>query len=113
MICRPDAERDIVETPALVEVVADVVDLLFASLGLDLFGGQWRKLRNRSARRRQTPTHTHNSAQGAKVHQRICLFKLKLQRAYRDNFVEYQPFGRLELPVDQRFSQRGYFLRRI
>jgi hypothetical protein len=51
MICRPDAERDIVETPALVEVVADVVDLLFASLGLDLFGGQWRKLRNWSARR--------------------------------------------------------------
>ena len=102
MICRPDAERDIVEAPALVEVVADVVDLLFASLGLDLFGGQWRKLRNRSARRalqtaceqkRQTPTHTHNSAQGAKVHQRICLFKLKLYRAYRDNLVEYQPFG--------------------
>ena len=67
MICRPDAERDIVEAPALVEVVADVVDLLFASLGLDLFGGQWRKLRNRSARRakqtacdqkHQTPTHT-------------------------------------------------------
>src|SRR5262249_24996242 len=68
MICRPDAERDIVETPALGEVVADVVDLLFASLGLDLFGGQWRKFRNRSARcakqtacdqKRQTPTHTH------------------------------------------------------
>jgi hypothetical protein len=37
-----DAERDIVEAPALGKVVADVVDLLPALLGLNLFGGQWR-----------------------------------------------------------------------
>jgi hypothetical protein len=42
VISGPDAERDIIETSALGEVVADVVDLLFATLGFDRFGSQWR-----------------------------------------------------------------------
>ena len=37
-----DAERDIGKPLALGKVVADVVDLLPALLGLNLFGGQWR-----------------------------------------------------------------------
>jgi len=54
-----------------------------------------RRTRKADCLRPETPNaNAHRySAQGAKVHQRICLFKLKLHRAYRDNLVEYQPFG--------------------
>jgi len=54
-----------------------------------------RKTRKADRLRPETPNaNAHRySAQGAKVHQRICLFKLKLHRAYRDNLVEYHPFG--------------------
>jgi hypothetical protein len=37
-----DAERNIVKARALGEVVADMIDLLLASLCLDFFGGQRR-----------------------------------------------------------------------
>src|SRR5262245_19572879 len=88
MICRPNAERDIVETPMLGEVVADVVDLLFASFGLGLFGGQWRKFRNRSARcakqtacdqERETPTHTNTPRREPRRISAFVLFNLKSQ----------------------------------
>jgi len=54
-----------------------------------------RKTRKADCLRPETPNaNAHRySAQGAKVRQHICLFKLKLHRAYRDNHVEYQPFG--------------------
>ena len=48
-VCDAEAKCNIMESAELREVVADLIDLLLAALGLDLLRRQRRQLRNRPA----------------------------------------------------------------
>jgi hypothetical protein len=90
-----------VQATELGEVIADLVDLLLALLGLDFLGRQRRQFRDRSTSRAKqtasnqklpTPTHVHSPANSRTLHQPTFWFKLKLYAGDRDRFG-YRPFS--------------------
>src|SRR6478672_6922836 len=70
-------ERDVMEPADLDEIIADLVDLLLAALGLDFVRGQWRQFRDWAASRAKqiacdqeikTYPHTPPRENGRTVH---------------------------------------------